>query len=673
MGNGKKGKISLDDILKKLSGKKKARVKPRAGRAPKAGARKALPKPAKKEKLKPSVLQQAFVVLPAKPADPKESSENPTRSQLRKYQMDMRKFQAKARKLERQSSKAVESIARKRTQLYEYMNPGSAADAKKNSESLMNLIFASYERIEKFADPSWGWFSNNIQPSYDVKMGKTMKVFPEKAFGEQSVQNKLSAIRIYLFDTVAKGNEGFKKELEGIYGKGKIPLIDEALLAKKLDHQTVLAAAAYLRRYAGELRKEGLGTKLTPLSIEPLKPEKFVVVRTPIVAAIGASTTGENIGQKSGYVLALEKKLKALSKGSVVDAYGIKGQNTTQILSRSVEKKKGIYNLLETFNKYNTIIILGGINDAYQGVPVQTTTRNLEIMVECARKKGKHVILLTIFPHKFHGDPPKPVPKDVLARFREINKWIKKQKTEGVDVVETPPFTHLHPGAEVTAKIGELVYEQVLRKRMIKALKDEVKPTKVPRAEPGLSEEDRKIYEQAMKLVELAKTKNPYELMQSLKKIEASKYSKVMKITLQNLFNYAKGSPSTGLLSFLAIYDNKEKPYSSKLGSIELNNTDLDPLVGLATQSILDFLNYRSKLKGAKFDNFKWAVSTLNQELGRGNGTNFKVNRNDYRSAILGLSVYFWSIDNSDKKPNAWIPGRSEAKKLEAAGVRRIK
>jgi hypothetical protein len=189
--------------------------------------------------------------------------------------------------------------------------------------------------------------------------------------------------------------------------------------------------------------------------------------------------------------------------------------------------------------------------------------------------------------------------------------------------------------------------------KVIKAPKGAAKPAKATPAKPTLTKEEKEVVDQAQKLVTLATTHKPLDLLRTLNKMEdefePTKYKKVLKVTLQNLFNRTKKLPKTGFVAFLVPF-NKYK----SLTAGELAKQITDPQVGLATLSILDFLNWRSNVGSWKLDKFKWDVSTLNQELDRGKDIKFKLDKNDLKGAITGISVYYWRLANPNAKSNAW-------------------
>ena len=66
------------------------------------------------------------------------------------------------------------------------------------------------------------------------------------------------------------------------------------------------------------------------------------------------------------------------------------------------------------------VIIIAGVNDVYQGRPVDAVTQNLKLMYELARDAGVTVLAGTIVP--FNTATP-----EQNRRMHEINAWIERE------------------------------------------------------------------------------------------------------------------------------------------------------------------------------------------------------------------------------------------------------
>ena len=78
------------------------------------------------------------------------------------------------------------------------------------------------------------------------------------------------------------------------------------------------------------------------------------------------------------------------------------------------------------------VIIIAGVNDVYQGRPVDAVTRNLKLMYELARDAGVTVLAGTIVPY----DTATP---EQNRRMHEINGWIEREakRDPNVEFVDT--------------------------------------------------------------------------------------------------------------------------------------------------------------------------------------------------------------------------------------------
>ena len=137
------------------------------------------------------------------------------------------------------------------------------------------------------------------------------------------------------------------------------------------------------------------------------------------IVAIGDSTTAGTPGflsplesppngegdEKSQYAYWM---VKAHPEWDVLNR-GINGQRTDQILSRFPRDVLG--------EKPWVAVILGGVNDIFQGFSVQSVQKNLERMYVLAGQSGVKPIACTVLPYDYMG----PREEKALA---SLNKWI---------------------------------------------------------------------------------------------------------------------------------------------------------------------------------------------------------------------------------------------------------
>ena len=269
------------------------------------------------------------------------------------------------------NKKAIESLAKNRESLEKYLSNS------KNYRETESLLFSKMQNIPKFSS------NEGYIVSYVAAM--LPDIFPnaEAPFVKPKDTSKWAgairlSMRMYLSDFVPGANAEFKEKLTQIYGaslpslttkqkedetfiKGQIGP-DSKLLGGIIDANLFLSATTYILvdrfkqndAYKSILKKMDL---LVPSEAKTEIETKTLPLKTPVVAVVGDSITGEKIGQKIGYVAMLDKALKDVSKNSIVDGYGIKGQSSTGILARFEDNI--------TKRKYNTVLIQGGVNDAY--------------------------------------------------------------------------------------------------------------------------------------------------------------------------------------------------------------------------------------------------------------------------------------------------------------------
>ena len=73
--------------------------------------------------------------------------------------------------------------------------------------------------------------------------------------------------------------------------------------------------------------------------------------------------------------------------------------------------------------KPNYVIILAGVNDIYQGVPLDSVKRNLLKMYEQARGAGIRPVAATVLPYNTAS-------KDEIEAIRSLNSWITETASE---------------------------------------------------------------------------------------------------------------------------------------------------------------------------------------------------------------------------------------------------
>ncbi len=138
---------------------------------------------------------------------------------------------------------------------------------------------------------------------------------------------------------------------------------------------------------------------------------------------------------------------------------GVNGERTDQMLERFQS------DVLD--HKPGLVIILGGVNDLYQGEEPAAIIRNLKAMYALARQNGIRVMACTVLPY----DEMTP---RVFARMREVNEWIRANAAaekflfcDTYRAVEDPSRPGklsgspegLHPDLPAYRRMGEAVAE----------------------------------------------------------------------------------------------------------------------------------------------------------------------------------------------------------------------
>ena len=142
---------------------------------------------------------------------------------------------------------------------------------------------------------------------------------------------------------------------------------------------------------------------------------------------------------------------------------GINGQRSDQILRRFDQ------DVLE--NKPDVLIVLAGVNDLYQGVPVQYIQDSLKEIYTKAEENNIKVIACTVLPYN-------NITPDMLEDMMILNRWIKfyaKEKNLGFSdtfgAAEDPENPRslpnspdgLHPDVTGYRKIGNAITDEIER------------------------------------------------------------------------------------------------------------------------------------------------------------------------------------------------------------------
>jgi len=140
---------------------------------------------------------------------------------------------------------------------------------------------------------------------------------------------------------------------------------------------------------------------------------------------------------------------------------GINGQRSDQILRR--------FDSDVLSNKPEVLIVLAGVNDLYQGVPVEDIQNVLKEIYKKAEENNIKVVACTVLPYN-------NITPDVLEDMMILNRWIKfyaKEKglgfTDTFRAVEDPekPRTlpnspdGLHPDVTGYRKIGNAITDEI--------------------------------------------------------------------------------------------------------------------------------------------------------------------------------------------------------------------
>jgi lysophospholipase L1-like esterase len=326
-------------------------------------------------------------------------------------------------------------------------------------------------------------------------------------------------IRYYLFAFIAHpegGSTGFREEINQMKtAREKLVNIDgirsykppagtkeptpaqrdqvmRLQLQGPMDPDTITAAALYMRRWNLEHPERGKAKTQEEISIwkapavitpPPEKEEPKAVVPPqpevkppterkpavpipsgdPVMRQPRVGVIGDSISEDSIYSRNLQAILRETIPSAYVETYGVKSNTTGQMRSRFRQ------DILDK-NRYNIVVIQGGVNDISGTNSVELIKANIGDMVAKARAKGMKVVLLTITPWKGWSSWSEENQK----KTDEVNAWILSQGGPGVHVVDMssmgvgnalrPEFdedrNHLHPSSKGKAEMGRLIAEQ---------------------------------------------------------------------------------------------------------------------------------------------------------------------------------------------------------------------
>lgn len=136
---------------------------------------------------------------------------------------------------------------------------------------------------------------------------------------------------------------------------------------------------------------------------------------------------------------------------------GVNGERSDEILRR-FESDVAAF-------RPQVVIVLAGVNDLYQGVPVERIERNLSEIYGRAAKQGIRVVACTILPYNSASVAAR-------ARMLEVNGWIRATARErGLGFCDTHRAVEdptrpgrlagspdgLHPDVETYRKMGEAI------------------------------------------------------------------------------------------------------------------------------------------------------------------------------------------------------------------------
>lgn len=187
-----------------------------------------------------------------------------------------------------------------------------------------------------------------------------------------------------------------------------------------------------------------------------------------VIVGLGDSTTAGTPG------FASPVEAPPDGKGNPESQYGywmVKSHPEWKFLNRGVngERSDQILRRLESALKQNpdVVVVLAGVNDLYQGYPVDWIKFNLKEIYTRAYDAGIMVMACTVLPYD-------PATEETRKKMEELNAWILSySQALGIGFCDTyqaavnpqkPGYLagtpdHLHPDVATYRKIGEAVAE----------------------------------------------------------------------------------------------------------------------------------------------------------------------------------------------------------------------
>jgi acyl-CoA thioesterase-1 len=178
-----------------------------------------------------------------------------------------------------------------------------------------------------------------------------------------------------------------------------------------------------------------------------------VIVATRVVATLGDSITEGSPGETSWQHFAALKH-----PGLEFRNHGIHSQRTDEIAARFDEAVQGA----------DVLIVQGGINDIFQGHPVEPAADNLRDMVRRGKALGLRVAIANVLPWNNGWPDAEPKVRRLNALVDEIARDEDVPLLQFHDTLEDPDnpgrmkpeWTHEgnHPSVEGYRLLGELAF-----------------------------------------------------------------------------------------------------------------------------------------------------------------------------------------------------------------------
>jgi lysophospholipase L1-like esterase len=149
--------------------------------------------------------------------------------------------------------------------------------------------------------------------------------------------------------------------------------------------------------------------------------------RSPVEAPPNGS--GDPRGSYATWLAQARPRWKVLNRG-------VNGQRTDQLAAR-LER-----DALEA--KPRLVVVLGGVNDVYQGTPAEDTRRNLAGIYERVRRAGALPVAASVLPYDRAS-------AEQAAAIRSLNAWIKDEAAR-----RKIPFADLNAAARAPGRPDRL-------------------------------------------------------------------------------------------------------------------------------------------------------------------------------------------------------------------------